>query len=83
MKTNAAHHRENSPRDQRRPAGVPDIEILRPDGSWKPIGACIATPEQFEGKLSSDAIECFIARARQSNLALERVIAAIRGSWRD
>ncbi|MGI9243982.1 MAG: hypothetical protein ACR2RV_24510 [Verrucomicrobiales bacterium] len=83
MRTNAADQRDNSPREQQRSAAIPDIKILRPDGSWKPIGACAATPEQFEGRLSADAIERFIARAQQSNLALERVIAAIRGNWKD
>lgn len=83
MRTKAADQKENSPRDQHRAAAVPEIKILRPDGSWKPIGACVATPEQFEGKLSAAAIERFIARARHSNLALERVISAIRGSWND
>lgn len=83
MRTNAVDQRDDLPREQHRTAAIPDIKILRPDGSWKPIGACAATPEQFEGSLSADAIESFIARARQSNLALERVIAAIRGSWKD
>jgi hypothetical protein len=61
----------------------PEIEVLRPDGSWKPLAACKAQPEQFEPKLSRKAIERFVARARQSNLALDRVIASIRNSWSD
>lgn len=83
MRTKAVDQRDNLPREPHRTAAIAEIKILRPDGSWKPIGACSATPEQFEGRLSADAIERFIARARQSNLALERVIAAIRGSWKD
>jgi hypothetical protein len=62
-------------------AQQPEIEVLRPDGSWKPLAACVAQPEQFEQQLSSKAIEHFVERARESNLALDRVIAAIRNSW--
>lgn len=83
MRTNTANPRETSPSEPHRSGNIADIKILRPDGSWKPIAACVAAPEQFEATLSPEAIEHFISRARQSNLALERVITAIRRSWGD
>ena len=81
MNTNATNQRENSQRDQRQSASMPELKILRPDGSWKPIAACVATPEQFEGTLSPEALEWFITRAQQSNLDMDGVIAAIRQNW--
>ncbi len=81
MKSNASNHRQDSPRDRRHSASIPELKILRPDGSWKPIAACVATPEQFEGALSPETLERFIVRAKQSKLAMEGVIAAIRQNW--
>lgn len=81
MRTNTKCQSENPPREEARSGGIADIEILRPDGSWKPITACVAMPEQFEGSLSGAVIERFVESARRSNLALDRVIAAIRQNW--
>jgi hypothetical protein len=81
MRTNTTSHSEKPLRGEPGSAAIPDIEILRPDGSWKPITACVAMPEQFEGTLPGAVIEGFIDSARRSNLALDRVIAAIRQNW--
>lgn len=83
MKTYATNLNENPQPANNGSTASPEIKVLRPDGSWKPMSACVALPEQFEHtlSLSREAIERFVERARQSNLALERVIAAIRNSW--
>ena len=61
---------------------MPELEILRPDGSWKPVASCIATPEQLGNRLPTfDAIDGFIAQVRQNDLSLESVVATIRQKW--
>jgi hypothetical protein len=81
MKINAMNLRNYAKPENRCTAALPEIKVLRPDGSWKPLAACVALPGQFERALPRKAIEHFVDRARQSNIALERVIAAIRNSW--
>ena len=79
MKTNAT--KQNPQGDEHPSAVSPELKVLRPDGSWKPIDACVAMPEQFEGTLTPEVLERIIALARDSNLALERVINGIRQHW--
>ena len=81
MRTNTTSQSESTLRELPRSGGIADIEILRPDGSWTPITACVAMPEQFEGSLPSAVIEQFVESVRRSNLALDRVIAAISQNW--
>jgi hypothetical protein len=81
MKTNTMNLSEHPQPENRSSATLSEIKVLRPDGSWKPLAACVALPGQFERTLPRKAIEHFVDRARQSNIALERVIAAIRNSW--
>ena len=64
------------------PQITPELTVLRPDGSWQSIPACAATPEQLNAEaLPSNTIMGFIARARQADLGLDRVIATIRRNW--
>ena len=81
MKTNTMNLREYTQPENRSSATLPEIKVLRPDGSWKSLATCVALPGQFEQALPRKAIERFVDRARQSNIALERVVAAIRNSW--
>lgn len=82
MRTNTTSQSDIQLCDEPRSAAIPDINVLRPDGSWQPITACTAMPEQFEGTLPGWVIERFVDNARRSNLALDRVIAAIRQNWK-
>ena len=81
MNTNTTNWRDNLLHDQYETASIPELKVLRPDGSWKPVAACMATPQQFDRALSAETVERFIALARQSNLDMDGVIDTIRENW--
>lgn len=81
MRTNTTKSTQSALTEKLRASAIPEIQIQRPDGSWKPIAACVAAPEQFETTLPSSAVRRLVQSARQSNIALERVLAAIKQSW--